>query len=360
MLHNTGLLAARYATMPCTAGGTDPARLSARTLHGPTDPRTTVLCGCALWRRAAPLLESRARYLSTYDKLGLLRDRTFARYYPERQQSARRRAARGGNMLPQLAVAAPLGAALACDSGENDVQQSIVAQMDLDTMLVFAQACRGGQKAAAMRLQQVATLAQLSGVPSAGWFRRADKHITVSGGSRYRGFITHGSNWNHSDIHVINFLIMWGIKEMERGRRAEAEMDPVARGLPRFKRPLHPLALCYGTEAFHLSVLKNPWSFAATSMALHALQALGAVICKQLKAAHASGVGCGRPQIWTSRQEIVRHVQDSPLNLCAGSVPCSPLLVRHRDLILCVLEDFVAREYAEYKIDDPELLRYLT
>ena len=95
-------------------------------------------------------------------------------------------------------------------------------------------------------------------------------------------------------------------------------------------------------------------------MARQALQALGAVICKQLKAAHASGVGCGRPQIWTSRQEIVRHVQDSPLNLCAGSVPCSALLtVRHRGLILCVLEDIVFREYAEYKIDDPELLRYL-
>ena len=137
-------------------------------------------------------------------------------------------------------------------------------------------------------------------------------------------------------------------------------MDSVARGLPRFKRPLDPPALCYGTEAFHLSVLKNPWSFAATSMARQALQALGAVICKQLKAAHASGVGCGRPQFWTSRQEIVRHVQDSPLNLCAGSVPCSALLtVRHRGLILCVLEDIVFREYAEYKIDDPELLRYL-
>ena len=43
-------------------------------LHGCTDPRTTVLCGCALWRRAAPLLESRARCLSTYDKLGLRRE----------------------------------------------------------------------------------------------------------------------------------------------------------------------------------------------------------------------------------------------------------------------------------------------
>ena len=261
-------------------------------------------------------------------------------------------------MLPsglQLGVAAPLGAALACDSGENDVQQSIVAQMDLDTMLVFAQACRGGQKAAAMRSQQVATLAQLSGVPSAGRFRRADNRIMVSGGN----FLADGWNWNHSDIDVINFLIMWGIKEMERGRRAKAEMDSVARGLPRFKRPLHPLTLCYGSEVFYLSVLKNPWSFAATSMARYALQALGAVICKQLKAAHASGVGCGRPQIWTSRQEIVRHIQDSPLNLCASSVPCSALLMRHRGLILCVLEDLVAREYAEYKIDDPELLRYL-
>ena len=128
-------------------------------------------------------------------------------------------------MLPsglQLGVAAPLGAALACDSGENDAQQSIVAQMDLDTMLVFAQACRGGQKAAAMRLQQVATLAQLSGVPSAGRFRRADNRIMVSGGN----FLADGWNWNHSDIDVINFLIMWGIKEMERGRRAKAGSRP--------------------------------------------------------------------------------------------------------------------------------------
>ena len=145
---------------------------------------------------------------------------SFAVCCPERQQSARSQL-----MLPHVGVSAPLGAALACDSGENDVQQSMVAQMDLDTMLVFAQACRGGQKAAAMRLQQVATLAQLSGVPSAGWFRRADKgqYCRLVSGSK---FIIHRSNWNHSDIRVINFLIMWGIKEMERAAEPKQRWTP--------------------------------------------------------------------------------------------------------------------------------------
>ena len=154
------------------------------------------------------------------------------------------------------------------------------------------------------------------------------------------------------DFDVIDFLSTWGIKEMEQGRKVVADIDSVARALPQFK---------HDSRDFSLFVLKNPWSSAAATMAEKTLQPVEAVICKQLKAAHASGVGCGKPQIWNSRAEIVRHVQDSPLNLCASSVPCPAMgaMLRHRGLILRVIERLVYRDYAEYKIDDWELLRYM-
>jgi len=62
MLHITGLHAARYATVPCTAVGTDPARL-----HGPTDH-----CGCGAVRRRCSRAGSRPLLWCLYVLFGKL------------------------------------------------------------------------------------------------------------------------------------------------------------------------------------------------------------------------------------------------------------------------------------------------
>ena len=255
---------------------------------------------------------------------------------------------------------AKIGEALACGDGQGvlaDMQQSLVSSLCLDTVLVFARTCHGARKAAAARKDSVAALAKLpfGVVPHFSQFRRLFKnYLKLCGSGMGASAHVHYNVLGADVLGAIDFVTAWGLIHI-------IDNNPRIPGVLKLDSgPIWDPSNTWQTahEVYDVSTFEQPLLFAAQQLVRRALGPLLAIIVKLLKAAHASGRGSGKPQIWTSVQEIYRHVQDSPLQLCATTLRCSAL-VRHVRVIMFATEELVRREHCEFKSDDPQLLRYL-
>ena len=152
-----------------------------------------------------------------------------------------------------------------------------------------------------------------------------------------------------------------GGKYTQRGRPAGKPYRGFAHGHGRLLGALpvrHVGAARFVQQAFSIEDMPAPLATLAALLRRSACEAIGAAVVKLLKAAHAAGTGSGRQRVLTSRREIVRHVQRSPLALCEGRFT-NPALLREENVIGQVIDHCIEREYAAADPERREMIYYV-
>ena len=247
-----------------------------------------------------------------------------------------------------------IGRCLSCRDEQGlhfDLRQAITAALSLDTLLVYAQACHGTSASAKARKAKVAASARLRSVPSGKHVRAfvTPSPVVVFHISA-RSYSMYTLNDGGCDKECVRqYLIAWGVEALvERLDLEEASALPVR----------HVGATRFVQQAFSIEDMPAPLATLAALLRRSACKAIGAAVVKLLKAAHAAGTGSGRQRVLTSRREIVRHVQRSPLALCEGRFT-NPALLREENVIGQVIDHCIEREYAAADPERREMIYYV-
>lgn len=241
-------------------------------------------------------------------------------------RGARRAAAR-----QQMAAGVPT-----YDGLGDDVQDCIVASMNVTSILTYGACSRAAQSAVNRWKAQIATLAGLGGVAPSG----ARVRVAVS-------------NYSHHNVpppaDIRDFLTVCGIRHY----------DANAHSVTTYEEALE--ASKANRDHRGYTVPAKPLECTLKRLAVrHSTDRIRTAIVRLLKSAHAAGRGCGRPWIPTSRRALVNHVHAFPPLSAPWNFGIRPteVFIRHR------IEELMGGKYgfSAYAVvdeQDDELLYYV-
>jgi hypothetical protein len=246
---------------------------------------------------------------------------------------------KSGKQTAARPAARPLAAMPTFDGLGIDVQDCIVASMNVTTILTYSTSSRSAQSAVNRWKVRIATLAGLGGVVPSG-ARIRDAILAVQHAEQLD--LQYMYRLRDLPADIMDFLAMCGIKHFDAKADFVIEYSMPSQSQPSLDNIKYSMpAPRLESTIMQLAVQKSAGRIEAT-------------IVRLLKSAHAAGRGCGRRWIPTSRRAIIEHVHAFPSLTAPWNFGLRPT----EAFILHRIQNLMDRKYAVVDEKDDELLYY--
>ena len=234
----------------------------------------------------------------------------------------------------------------------DDLQDCIVASMNVTSILTYGACSRAAQSAVKRWKARIATLAGLGAAAPSGARIRVVLSLAMQ-----------RAHWSHRHLERFHgWPAAACFLQSTTGLYREPELPAdildflTVCGITHFDAKAH-FFTTYNetTEFLEYSMPAPPLECTIMQLAVkRSAHRIESNIVRVLKSAHAAGRGCGRPWIPTSRSALVDHIHAFPPLTATWNFGIRPteVFIRHR------IEDLLRREYAVVDEKDDELLYY--